>query len=335
MGSPLNKTSIEQWRAILPEEVKKRFDALPAPAKARFMGMAGSGRKEYDSPKYALSSDEKRIAFPGNSHIVLGYDRPHSRASGYGGMGNIHCSSIDIVAGMLGYQARRHGDNGKKLIVNPNFKKDAARIYISQKAAVDHVNYFDLPAGTVGNVNLQEPRSTIALKADTLRFIARENIKLITRTDKKNSQGGETTVMDVAKYGIDLIGCNDDSDMQPLVKGANLQECLKDIIANVNQLRDRLVTYMDYNRNLLQELLTHTHYSPFYGLSTSPSLGLMQTGVETMLNTAMNVEIPCMSEDLLDGKKGGLAIQFKYLGGPPGIGIMGQRPILSRYNNTN
>jgi hypothetical protein len=144
--------------------------------------------------------------------------------------------------------------------------------------------------------------------------------------------------VDIARYGIDLIAMNDDADMQPLVKGYNLQACLKDIIANVNQLRDRLVTYMDYNRNIFTALAHHTHYSPFMiggPQSTSPPLKSMQKTIESVVYTALNVEIPCMSEDLLDGKKGGIAIQFKYLGGTPGIGIQGERPILSRYNNTN
>ena len=94
--------------------------------------------------------------------------------------------------------------------------------------------FFALKPGTVGNTTTDSPRSTVALKADTLRFIARENIKLVTKTDWKNSQGGELTNMVQSNFGINLIAMNDDKDMQPLVKGNNLKECLREIMASIH-----------------------------------------------------------------------------------------------------
>ena len=52
------------------------------------------------------------------------------------------------------------------------------------------------------------PRSGIALKADGVRLIGREGIKLVTGVDSINSQGG---TIEYAK-GIDLIAGNDDSN---------------------------------------------------------------------------------------------------------------------------
>ena len=315
----------------LTPEMRDYYQSLSPVMRAKMLGVGFSGRKPYDCPKYDVTPDEK-VFQNGNSFIVLGYDRPHGRDSGYGGKGETKCSSMDLVVGRLGFQAKSHSGS-KQNLVPPNFKKDAARIYLSQKAAVDDVTYFGLPEGTVGNIEVDSPRSTIALKADTLRFIARENIKFITRTDAKNSQGGKTGTAWQGQYGIDLIAMNDDSDMQPMVKGQNLVKCLKAMIANINQLRDRLMTYVDYQGNFNQELMSHTHYSPFYGGPTSPSVGVMMTGVDTMLNTCMNIEIPGMSEDLMDGSKGANGIEFRYLQSP--AGMRGKRYILSKYNNTN
>ena len=52
--------------------------------------------------------------------------------TGYGGRGDTHCASIDLVAGRLSYLSRSENDNGDKIFADPNFKIDAARIYISQ-----------------------------------------------------------------------------------------------------------------------------------------------------------------------------------------------------------
>tara|TARA_R100001082_G_scaffold96879_2_gene64578 strand:- start:5490 stop:6479 length:990 start_codon:yes stop_codon:yes gene_type:complete len=329
----MGKTVEAAWRSIMPPAVGEEFDNLPGGLKSRWMGMGGVGaRRQYDAPKYLATSNEK-VYKKGNSLIVLGYDRTHSKASGYGGKGNIRCSSIDIVAGLMGFEARRSLTTEGDIGVNPNFKKDAARIYLSQKAAVDDPTYFDLPKGVVGNVTLDAPRSTIALKADTIRVIARENIKLVTRTDAKNSQGGECATTWQGQYGIDLIGMNDDTDMQPLVKGANLVACLNAIINNVNQLRDRVLAMADYQRTINTELLTHTHKSPFYGLDGSPSFTAMPRILESVVNAALNVEVPAYTSDLLDGKDGAIGIKSRYLLSPGGI--RGKRFILSRYNNTN
>jgi len=84
---------------------------------------------------------------------------------------------------------------------------------------------------------------------------------------------------------------------------------------------------------LTQQIMSHTHYSPFYGIPTSPSVSVMVEGVQNMLNTCMNVEIPAMTEDILDGKLGGAAVEFKYLSGAGSM--LGKRHILSKYNNTN
>ena len=123
---------------------------------------------------------------------------------------------------------------------------------------------------------------------------------------------------------------NDDSDMQPMVKGNNLVACLKEMSKQINKLRDSLLTVLDYQRNLTQGLITHTHFSPFFGSPTSPDFTtLMPKGIEVLVNTALNVEIPMMIEDTMDST----GFVTKYLSSPGGM--RSSRYILSKYNNTN
>ena len=175
-------------------------------------GMSGNKKLE-PTPNYN-KSDCEIIAAEGenNTQIVMGRDRPSSKFSGYGGRGDTHCGSIDIVAGRMGNEVRSEDSSGNKVFTDPHFTKDAARIYISQKTDID--KNFNLAEGAVG---MAETRSGIAIKADGVRIVAREGIKLVTQVDKLNSLGGKV----LAIKGIDLIAGNDDSDLQPLVKGQN------------------------------------------------------------------------------------------------------------------
>lgn len=307
------------------------YDALSEQEKAEYFGFGKGTRKNIDVPKY-ISIKEEKVIDKGNSSIVLGLDRPNNILSGYGGSKDTHCASIDIVAGRLGYRARRRDNRGKLLKVDPNFKLDAARVYISQKADPD--SYFGLAAGTVGNTKPDSPRSTVAIKADTLRFVARENIKLVTRTDKKNSQGGDVTNASTKGYGIDLIAMNDDRDMQPMVKGTNLTMCLIETLDAVHDLRELFKNFLEYNRNFTQAILTHTHRSPFYGQLTSPDFeNILPKGTEVLINNLTNVEAQLM---LHMQKISG--IKRTYLGIPGGAETttpLGGSFILSKYNNTN
>jgi len=272
----------------LPPRVRALYDSLDDVGKAMFFGFGSATRNDFEVPEYITTNVEQVIS-RGNSFIVLGLDRPHNIVSGFGGARTMHCAAIDIVAGRIGYKARKKDLEGNINYVDPNFTFDAARIYISQRAAVD--TYFDLAAGTVGNTHDGYPKSTVALKADTVRLIARENIKLVTKTDQMNSQGGKLTDIHKSLFGINLIAMNDDSDMQPLVKGDNLKECLKEIIASIHELSGLFSSFLQYDRDLTTVLLTHKHYSPFLGIPTSPSLDdLVPKGAEALINQITNVE---------------------------------------------
>lgn len=325
-----NKLAID-LNLLSPDE-RTQYDAMTEQERIEYLGFGSDGtRADFDVPMY-IEKKEERVVAKGNSSIILGLDRPSNILSGFGGSQDTHCASIDIVAGRLGFRARARDNRNKRLRVDPNFKLDAARIYLSQKSNPDA--YFGIAAGTVGNTTNKSPRSTVVLKADTLRFVARENIKFVTRTDKKNSQGGDLSNASVTGYGIDLIAMNDDEDMQPLVKGTNLQQCLTDTLDAIHDLRELFKNFLEYNRNMTQALLTHTHRSPFYGQLTSPDFeGVLPKGTEAMINTLTNVEAQLM---LHMQKVSG--IKRSYLQTPGGAETVSDNKglfILSKYNNTN
>ena len=317
----------------LPAQTRAFYDGLDETGKAHFFGFGKGSRNEWDVPSY-ISSQVESVYQKGNAFIVLGLDRPNNILSGYGGQRNSHCAAIDIVAGRLGSLAKRHDDQGGENLVDPNFKLDAARIYLSQRSNPDYD--FGLAAGTVGNTTRNNPRSTVAVKADTLRFVARENIKLVTKTDRKNSQGGNLGGIDQSVYGINLIAMNDDRPgmVQPMVKGDNLNEFLKGLVEQVAELRTLFKNFVTYDRELTQALLTHTHYSPFYGIKTSPALDdLLPKGTESLVNKLTNVEVQLQSH-----VQSLAMLQNNYLEAPGGAETVEDGKslyILSKYNHAN
>ena len=148
-------------------------------------GTSGSGLNCSNLPEPIpyLNQAESEVVYKNdnNASIVLGRDRPAARASGYGGQGASGAGSVDIVVGRMSGASEGPKSN---IYVDPNFEADAARIYISQRTDID--KNFGLVGGSVG---LSTARSGIGMKADAVRIMGREGIKLVTGTDKKNSLG--------------------------------------------------------------------------------------------------------------------------------------------------
>lgn len=212
-------------------------------------------------PKFVQADCETMYKGKNNNYIIMGRDRVSSRNSGYGGKGDTQASMIDMVVG------RMASSPSDQVFVDPDFETDSARIYISQKANID--DYFGLAEGS-GNAST---KSAIALKADALRFVSREGIKLVTGTDKKNSQGIDISA---AKFGVDIIANNTTSGLQPMVKGDNMVEAMKRLtkhVAKLNGIVEGLLTEQD---KLNKEIKDHWHISAAAGLrtSTSPTLEL-------------------------------------------------------------
>jgi hypothetical protein len=267
-------------------------------------------------PKFIEAPCETVYQGKNSSYIVLGRDRPGNRLSGYGGKGDTQASMIDIVVGRMSYEAKDTDANGEPLYADPDVRRDAARIYISQKSDIDE--YFKLAPGVVGNAIA---KSAIAIKADNLRLISREGIKLITSTDPKNSQGGTTRTIG----GIDLIAGNNDDDMQPLVKGKNISEFLNQIITKISELDGTLINFVNYQMKFNNATLQHYHYSPFFGIATTPDLDVLSTMGLPQVTKMVSNTIPALVKHKMNLK----------IMGANYLKSSGAKYINSRNNNTN
>jgi|GEM_PF-2046039 len=136
-----------------------------------------------------IKAQNERVMTSMGAWIVLGTDRPNSLRSGYGAWGADKAASIDLVVGR--HASTREGKGPKSPSwINNDFAADAARIYISQLADIDR--YFGLARG----VSPQSiARSAVAIKADAVRLIGREGVKIVTggSQDVEGWTSGEPT----------------------------------------------------------------------------------------------------------------------------------------------
>jgi len=258
-------------------------------------------------PRYIQSPCEK-VTQHGNSWIVLGRDRPASRASGYAGQGHTQASSIDIVVG------RGAPVPTSDINVDPSFSNDAARIYISQKTDID--DNFRIVNGGMGN---SHAKSGIGIKADAVRIIGTEGIKLVTRTSATNSKGGS-----VAPAGIELIAVNDEEGLQAMVKGQNMVEALSALEERINELSAVVLNFLKAQASFNTSITAHTHVASGFGAPTTPSIELIPAGINATLESA---------EAMVDNFKGRMNTNIlwhnKYLN------PMSSKYICSKYNKVN
>lgn len=215
---------------------------------------AHAGVYHTDVPEPLISFVEcpnEHIIRKKNAYIVLGTDRPSDETSGYGRSGAQRASSIDLVVGRMAAINDGIGPSDGTLVHN-SYGADAARIVMSQTTDID--TNFALADGTLGNI---QGRSAIGIKADSVRIIGREGIKIVTgrapfanfgRLGETNSRGG--TIVPAPK--IELIAGNSTqpmeilggplnltdsvSGLQPVVMGENLLHSFKSLVDIVDGL---------------------------------------------------------------------------------------------------
>ena len=214
------------------KEIKERLDREPD-IRPDNTGFYNTSFPE-PQPIYNQADVERVVKGDNNTFIVLGRDRPRGTDSGYGGRAASHAGCIDLIAGMTGILVRTcDPKSGEKVVTDKSPELDAARIYISQRCDIDSDEYFSLAPGEVGT---PAARSGIAIKADGVRIIGREGIKLVTGTNTYNSFGLN---LEDSISGIDLIAGNDDRELEPLVKGTSLQLALlemSELVAEINAI---------------------------------------------------------------------------------------------------
>ena len=274
-------------------------------------GTLGAGIKDQPKARRLNFANEKILqGIDNNSFIVLGNDRTGDfKNPGWGEAGHTQCDAIDLVAGLGGWcpkdneQVEIEDVDGSKVKItgkvdtNPNFYIDAARIYISQKTNCDR----NFGIGSFGksenkkNTSEEElfgkygAKSAVIAKADNIRLIGRESIKIVTGTDEFNSAGGRVS----GKHGIELIAMNKEGELQPLVKGRNLSLALSVICKNIEAVAEMFQAYVDYQMKFNKALSKHTHITQFHAKQTLPSsqamIGGTQCDVDTMVNTHLSV----------------------------------------------
>lgn len=206
-------------------------------------------------PNIIQGKGEKWVDGANNTAICLGRDRPGSLGSGYGA--TTGAGQIDIVAGYSSSDIKRSKNNSTStptsVSVDPNLSLDAARIMISQKTDVDE--NFRIAPGQIGNV---KNKSAVAIKADSIRIVGREGIKIVTGIDKVNSGGG--TIRSVPR--IEFLAGNKQGKAEPAALAKTTNKAIQKLWEAIKKLNQELDTVIQHQAEFNLELATHQHYDP-------------------------------------------------------------------------
>jgi hypothetical protein len=280
-------------KSLLSEEQKARSEWMDENSRnIQSVGWAGS-RMDVPTPKLDESGIE--AIFPASSHpnanqtnaqIVITRDRPRSIFSGYGGKGHPKSSVIDLVAGRVSSFASSFiiDDDGNEepMVVQPDFNSDAARIYIAEKTDIDF--NFGIEQDEKNIINEEDSqdqeeaserklrfvhdsvgRSAIGMKADAIRLVGNEGVRIVTGVYEFNSRGGKQT-----PAGIELIAQNTNKrpyDVQPFVKGQNLYQALQELYEEIQSLNAYVEEFIIHQGSINLGLQHHQH---FFGAGEKP-----------------------------------------------------------------
>lgn len=265
--------------------IKKAFDA-PKPSRYETTITSQPAVGEYIVPFNKARGDH--VLSNGDNYIVFTKDRPAGLPSGHFGETNSY--AIDMVVGRLGAVGADTAKEEAGKTTDPNFKLDAARIYISQRTDID--DNFNIVEMLERKGSIDGParnKSAIGMKADNIRLISREGIKLITMTDKYNS----ANVAQNAEYGIELIAAANsnkpNTDIQPLVKGKNLLNAMRDLTDHTAALDTQLSMLAKMVAQLQSAFSVHVHASAVG--PTTPPIDPLSIGnaVLTFIDLGMEV----------------------------------------------
>lgn len=289
-------------RSKIGKAEESRMENSPPGIKAQNLGVGGSQSVE-PIPGFIQTASERVITNYQGSWIVLGRDRPGNILSGKGGRGDTGVASIDLVVGRMSGTPVAKTPQDESVFVDPDFTRDAARIYISQKTDID--TNFDLTMGPPGPLT-KDNRSGIGIKADLVRVVAREGVKIVSGVDLVNSQNARVSELS----GVELIAYGQDVDggLQPLVKGVNLLEALNSLAGEVDKLAAVVEGLLVQQTTLNEAFGDHWHQSPFFGAPTTPSPLAKSVSLRVISN---HMEFAAM--DIQTVRKGVLNFREKYL----------------------
>jgi len=258
------------------------------------------------TPIFVPSANTRKIG-KANAQVTFGTDRPAGRASGKGSFGAQGSNTIDIVVGRMASAGKGKGvKNGT--LVNNNFFADAARIYISQLTDID--KNFAITKGCERSLS-SENRSAIGIKADAVRIIGREGVKIITgrarvagfgKSGETNSVGGQIgpapPIELIAGNNTDyknvwggIFHPNEKVDgLQPLVKGKNMIHGLRELYQIIGEIWSQL-----FNLVLLQTsfngVLGVTPLGWHAAAAAPTTTGQMTQVINGMYHTRLNAQM--------------------------------------------
>lgn len=239
-------------------------------------------------PPYLPAGCEK-VQAHGNCYIVQGLDRTGRESVftrggrrldtpkevGYGVDGYDGSYIIDLVVGRSSANRVDAAQDKQILVTAPNFDSDAARIYISQLSDIDYTLGL---RSSINGVPESKGRSAVAIKADAVRIVGREGIKIVTGVGKdeprKNSQNGSIG----SAKGIDLIANNriDGAyDLQPIPKGLNLALFGSEFIHYFKMTIDLNLKVIDELEEAFNQIDGHVHNTPMAGAPSAPPASLI------------------------------------------------------------
>ena len=255
--SPQLRKRVKSTKTILDEGGNVNF----APGHS---GLANTEIEEV-ALRFKKCPGEKPPIAKGGASIVLGRDRPSHCLSGYGGIGAMGAAAIDLVVGRAASAREGKGPKADSVIHN-NYGADAARIVISQLTNID--KNFGIAKGRQDKfMSASTSRSGIGIKADHVRLIGREGIKIVTgpgqfkgfgKKGELNSRGGK--IPPAGK--IELIAGNNTEPkkikqyvkkgdkkkppliietLQPAVKGYNLLDALDELVTAIDGIAGALL----------------------------------------------------------------------------------------------
>jgi hypothetical protein len=236
-------------------------------------------------------NDSEHVIKNYDSYVTLGSDVGKSGpGSGYSSLSSFRSNSICMTVGRV--SSNLEVNCNPNIYVCEDYKNDAAKITISQRTDVD--DYYDIAEGKAG---MATSRSAVAIKADGIRLIARESIKITTEAyGGYNSQTGKKQHIG----GIELIAGNDDSDLQPIPKGDNLTEALKSICSRIDAVCSIVQKLAESQVKIYTALSTHFHTSVPTGGPTTPSFDLLSPALSAT-RTAMQVGISDILSERMEG----------------------------------
>ena len=301
------------------------------------------GAFPWETAPKRINTPDEHVLQVDNAWLILGHDRGNGTfLSGPNGSGKPNCSAIEITVGMMSNTAKgADADYG----AGPNWVGDAAKLYISERSNIDHYLGIGSTDHVTPTVDFKE-QSAAAMKADQVRIVGRQGVKIVTGGNdsalgigfwgERNSRSGKT----LTASGISLIsnfqtGMETIIDLgnfppvyqrdtlQPMIRGVNMIGCINDLLDEFVNGFETLAKFAAAQMGLNIALMSHVH--PIAGAVTIPSAELLGGTAKNTFSLLSDVIMPSIGSLLNTG----LIIRFNYLYdfSPFFIG--------SRYNFTN